>query len=243
MLDGTAVKEIAGLAQGAQGATERTHKIGQHVFSTTPLHHLPFKAEAEPTALPFNSLGAMAEYLKANRDGLELDKLVLLVSSPTVVQLYGPIVGEKKQRLCYATAVAKNLIEKWVDTYHPQEAFVVAMQSRFEDIHDRAAVLRVISKLREEQSLEHDDDGIGQRATVKAGVVLATQVEVPNPVTLAPFRTFREVSQPGSQFVLRVQKGPSVALFEADGGAWQIQAVERVAAWLSQEITGVPVLR
>lgn len=243
MLDGTAVKEIAGLAQGAQGAEARTLKIGEHTFSTTPLLHLPPKPESEPAALHFGSLGAMVEYVKANRDALDLKALVLLVESPTVVRLLGPIVGEKKQRFCYATATAKNLVEKWVDTYHPQEAFVVAMQSRFEDMHDRAAVLRVISKLREEQSLESEDDGVGQRATVKAGVVLATQVEVPNPVTLAPFRTFREVVQPGSQFVLRVQKGPSVALFEADGGSWQIDAVGAVAAWLSNEVSDIPVLR
>lgn len=242
MMDGAAVKEVAELARAGQDVATRVTTIGEHVFSTTPLHHLPRKTEPEPTALAFNSLQALAEYVKANRDGIKLDECVILVGSPTSVSLLGPLTGEKRQRFTYATATCKNLVAGWTGQYHTQEDFVVAMQSRFTSSADRATVLKVISKLKEEQSLESEDDGVGQRATVRAGVVLAMQVEVPNPVRLSPFRTFREVVQPASAFVLRVQKGPRVALFEADGGAWEIEAVDNVGAWLATEITGVPIL-
>jgi len=56
-----------------------------------------------------------------------------------------------------------------------------------------------------------------------------------------PFRTFREVLQPASPFVLRVQAGaqgglPTVGLFEADGGAWRLSAVEGIRGWLAHEL-------
>ena len=70
---------------------------------------------------------------------------------------------------------------------------------------------------------------------------MSAEAAVPNPVTLAPFRTFRDVAQPASLFVLRVQGGgetPNVALFEADGGAWRLAAIENIKKWLEENITG-----
>lgn len=243
MMDGAAVKEIASLAQGAQCAADRAVVIGEHTLSTTPLHHIAPKPEAEPAVLAFASLQALSEYVKANRDELALDSLIIHVASPTSVFLRGPLVGEKKQRMVYASAECKSLTAGWLGQYHAQEDFVVALQSRFTPVRDRAAVLKVVSKLKDEQTIETEDDGVTQRASVKAGIHLAAQVEVPNPVALAPYRTFREVAQPESAFVLRIQKGPRCALFEADGGAWELDAVERVASWLTAAIPEIPILR
>lgn len=49
-------------------------------------------------------------------------------------------------------------------------------------------------------------------------------VKVFNPVTLIPYRAFIEVDQPERKFVLRMQNGPRVVLFEADGGVWTNEA-------------------
>ncbi|MNL88119.1 hypothetical protein D3C87_2176490 [compost metagenome] len=44
------------------------------------------------------------------------------------------------------------------------------------------------------------------------------------------------MDQPESAFVFRMQKGPQAALFEADGGAWRIQAIGHVASYLADEL-------
>jgi len=80
---------------------------------------------------------------------------------------------------------------------------------------------------------------------VRKGGACLEAAAVPNPVMLAPYRTFPEVEQPASPFVLRLKQGPeggrpSLALFEADGGKWQLEAVKRVRTYLS--IMEVPVL-
>lgn len=242
MLEEGAVTAIATLARDGQNIGNLLAKVGEHTLSTVELHHLPRKTEPEPAALTFGSLQALADFVRENRDGLDLSKCVLHVTGATGVRLLGPLTGEKRQRFTYAAASCRNLMDQWVGQYHGQEDFVVALQSRFVPEMDREAVLKVVSKLKEEQSLETEDDGTTQRATARAGVHLAQQVAVPNPVRLAPYRTFREVEQPASTFVLRVQKGPRCALFEADGGAWEMEAVKRVAEWLRGKVEGVPVL-
>lgn len=251
MLDGTAVDRIAELAREGQDAGTLVREIEiedgvSRVFTTRPLHHLPAKYESEPAPLAFSSLQALVEYLKANRDGLDLEKLVLHVASPTSVSLLGPITGEAKQRFVYATATCKNLVAGWLGQFHPQLDFVIALQARFEPYADRGKVLEISGSLKEEASVESTDDGITQRVAARTGVHLGRMVEVPNPVNLAPYRTFREVAQPISEFVLRVDKGARpLALFEADGGSWELDAVRSVATWLQaqQGPVAVPVLR
>jgi hypothetical protein len=242
MLEEGAVTRIAELAREGQLIGNLFTKVGEHTLSTVQLHHMPVKEDPVPAQLTFGSLQALADYVRENRDGLALETCVLHVAHATAVRLLGPLTGEKRQRFTYAEARSGNLIQQWLGAYHAQDDFVVALQSRFTPEMDRAAVLGVVSKLKEEQSLETEDDGVTQRATARAGVHLAQQVAVPNPVRLAPFRTFREIDQPASSFVLRVQKGPRCALFEADGGAWELEAIARTAEWLRARVEGIPVL-
>ena len=54
--------------------------------------------------------------------------------------------------------------------------------------------------------------------------------------SLAPYRTFLEVEQPESDFVLRVNKEAKLALFEADGGFWKLEAVRLVKEYLSDNL-------
>ncbi|MNW60692.1 hypothetical protein D3C74_386970 [compost metagenome] len=70
--------------------------------------------------------------------------------------------------------------------------------------------------------------GMTQSVVAKTGVATVEDVKVPNPVLLAPYRTFVEVEQPESSFVFRMKDGPSAALFEADGGAWRNDVIANV---------------
>jgi hypothetical protein len=66
-------------------------------------------------------------------------------------------------------------------------------------------------------------------------------------VKLAPYRTFREIAQPASLFVLRLQTSrhgdkPECALFEADGGQWKLEAIQALATYLRTALPGLAVL-
>jgi hypothetical protein len=75
-----------------------------------------------------------------------------------------------------------------------------------------------------------------------------TEQAAPRPiVTLKPYRTFREVDQPASEFLFRMKavdgKVPTLALFEADGGKWTIDAVDRIAEFFIERLEGIKVVK
>ena len=71
----------------------------------------------------------------------------------------------------------------------------------------------------------------------KQGVSLKSAESIRNIVSLKPFRTFREVPQPESQFLLRVDDKGSIGLLEADGGVWRMEAKAEIAKLLSAELS------
>ena len=56
-----------------------------------------------------------------------------------------------------------------------------------------------------------------------------------NPGKLIPYRTFLEVKQPESDFIFRMREGHDgveCAIFEADGGAWKMEAMREISKCL-----------
>ena len=65
------------------------------------------------------------------------------------------------------------------------------------------------------------------------GIVIRVKVdhadEIKPRVMLRPFRTFLEVEQPESEFLLRVDPDEGIGFFEADGGIWKLEAKKNIA--------------
>ena len=200
-----------------------------------------------PEALKVYSLGAIRDYVAANRDEIALAKCVVHVVSPQIVTLSGPLTETFRAREAYVQATAQNLTDGFLGKLVSHEEFVIGLQTRFVESDERARVLRLIGNIKHESVKTSADDGVTQTVQARAGVVLQQDVPVPSPITLVPYRTFREVTQPSSLFVLRVSANgtatPNVGLFEADGGAWRLTAVDRVRDWLREALpTSVAVL-
>ena len=110
---------------------------------------------------------------------------------------------------------------------------------------DYRTVAALVGNIRMENEAQTADDGMSQRVTVKDGVSTVREAIVKNPFVLYPFRTFEEVDQPASPFVLRIRKnqgGPEAALFEADGGVWRNEAVKRIGAYLENALSDIPAV-
>ena len=65
---------------------------------------------------------------------------------------------------------------------------------------------------------------------------LLGNVQVKPRVTLRPFRTFLEVAQPESEFILRLNDRGEINLIGADGGAWKLEAVRNIAAYFEEKL-------
>jgi hypothetical protein len=202
---------------------------------------------AEPTAKPIEvkTLTSLVDYLQANRDGLELGKVAVLVESPTSVRVIGPLVGRHRQRECVLTASAE-IPTVVLDRYVEREDMQIMLMSRFvpstgpdPDGNDQHDAVKLVSTVTSGTTRTVGDDGVQQEVSVQRGAATKARDLVKRVYYLAPYRTFAEIEQPLSPFVLRIrgdEEEIQVALFEADGGAWKIQARDRVATWLREQI-------
>lgn len=117
-----------------------------------------------------------------------------------------------------------------------QERAIVELQSLYAVTPDRDYLLSLLSRIDVNQGVSSVDNGISQEVSVKTGAVLKEQQTVQPIVHLQPYRTFLEVEQPASDFLLRLDKEGRPALYEADGGAWKLEAKRNIAAYLGEQL-------
>ena len=199
--------------------------------------------EKQPTVFKAFSLQGLVDFIKADVDGLFKDperRHIVRVTDVDKVEVLTPVTGFYKKR--YIVSECNALVPPIpFNTFKDAEDFQIMVQTRFEDTENRALVLKLSGSLRNEQTMQTADDGVSQKVTINRGVATAADVTVKNPVTLIPLRTFYEVKQPSSPFVLRFNEDSEAALFEGDGGAWKLSAVKNIKDWLEKELAGTNV--
>lgn len=172
----------------------------------------------------------------------------IAVNSPTGVSALTKPQGAWVQRMSLVLASfdpndGKFPTGSWMEV----DDFLVAMQAKLMPTPDRDKLLRILGNLSGGTTRTSTDDGITQTVQVKAGVTLLGEESIKNPVVLKPYRTFSDLDQPTSPFVVRLKQdkdsAPKVALFEADGGLWKRAAMDLAYKFLTDAALGVPVLR
>lgn len=200
-----------------------------------------------PASLKFLTLTGFLDYIRA---GKELDCqrafFAIHILSPVCVDVISQADALYRHREVAAQAVL-NLASPTFGNWMDQEAFSVFLQTEFVATEARAALLRGVGLLEAEDVRTSKDDGVTQTVSARKGIVLRERKEVPSPVTLAPFRTFREVAQPESIFVLRIREstgGVQLALFPSDGNSWVLEAIGNIKEWLKANLgdLDIPVL-
>jgi len=230
MLDQKALEYLVGLGK------VQVIEIDGQKYSPVGLNHVKVpKVEG----INVNSLTGLVDYLKSKFDDNAFDGTMVHVVSESQVKLVSNIL-EDSGRETYMVADAfspKFNFGQWYDV----ENFIIAMQSCFVPNEDSGRLLRVVGNIKEENIRQSGDDGVSQQVTAKTGIATVENIKVPNPIVLAPFRTFVEIKQPESKFVFRMQQGPRCALFEADGGAWRLEAMKEIKEFLDSELSGMGI--
>lgn len=190
--------------------------------------------EAKASVLTVSTLTGLVDYIKSYLDKLP-EKLLIQVISPREVALYSPLNAdrEREQYISAEAILPDNVV---YDRFIGTEQFNIMLQSAFVDVGTKSALLKYTGLIQDEAVKTTGDDGVSQQVTVKTGVASVGQAIVPNPVELAPYRTFPEVEQPISKFIFRMQEGPRAALYEADGGAWRNKAILSIKEYLQEEL-------
>lgn len=230
-------------------ATELRHPVEVAGMVVVPQGYTELRAEQDEVRwLVVNTLTGIADYVKANVDEISLASCLLHVASPWQVWLRDSLSSEadRWRRHDYLLAQAQDSPFQF-GTWMDPETFIIGLHTAFEQTEERDSLLTIVSTLRETSEAELRDDGVSQEVKTARGMAFVERTKLPNPVTLKPWRTFREVDQPESEFVLRARPStghepPTLALFAADGGIWKLEAIEGIAAWLRGNVSGVQVI-
>jgi hypothetical protein len=192
-----------------------------------------------PKVLKVHSLTGLRDYVLSEDP---VKKPLLHIIDHATVGVIGALQTESfMERNSYATA-CHDLPVFHFGTFMDAESFNISLQSMFVQDDITAQVLKIVGNLKTEDSVITKDNGIAQEVTAKTGISMVEKVELPNPVTLRPYRTFREVEQPASKFVLRMKAGGYCALFEADGKQWQLEAIESIKTWLETALPDIVII-
>lgn len=188
--------------------------------------------------LHVNTLTGLMEYILGCSIEYGGMPMILHVLSPTEVDFFSFLDGERKrEELCMAQA---NVHSFRFDQWMGQEEFIIRLQSNFAPTEDRDLLLRLAGNVVSQNSMAYADDGITQTATMKTGVSSAANVQVPNPVTLAPYRTFQEVRQPETQYIFRMKivgdGQPQFLLSDASNGIWKNDAIEHIKEFIRKSL-------
>lgn len=207
-------------------------------YVSKPLHLPPAEPRLKP--LDINTLTGVVQY----RRFMAAEPLFIHVASPTQVYILTPADGRHKQRDIHVDADCESIIGKGFrfGEFMEIEQFIINLQSQFVDDENRALVLSCVGNLASESVRTLADDGVSQAVEVKNQLAQRNVARVPNPISLCPYRTFPEVDQPASSFVLRLRQGkegemPKAALFEADGGRWKLAAITAIAEWIDSQLS------
>lgn len=231
MIDKTFVDAIT------QNASASAITINGKEFATKPVYNQPLPDEPITAPLAVSTLTGFVDFCST----VTPDEHVIHVLSFQRVALLSKIQGVKRQREAFVIAdcgAPSYPFGKFMD----QAEFMIAIQTQFMDYGDRQKIMRVVGTIKGEDSKTSLDDGVTQRVTASSGTVLLQEVSLPNPVALKPFRTFPEIDQPPSLFVLRVNDEMKIALFEADGARWKHEAILGIREYLQGKTKDIPIV-
>jgi hypothetical protein len=226
----------------------------EKILSLAPVQVLQFDSRSytsaglHPVKIPVPepiktlTLTSIVDYLSSNFDGLNHEGLMIHINGHDQVSLLGQLgIDDFCERAYYMKATAiqsKFIFGQYIDL----ENFIIDMQAQFVQTDTTRKIMAIIGNLHDDHIKNISDDGITQKVTTKKGISLAgPEVNLPNPVRLQPFRTFAEIEQPESSYVLRLKSvpncGPQCALFAAGGEAWKNETILRIKQWLVERVS------
>lgn len=188
-----------------------------------------------PDTLPLTSLDALVKLVRSEASGVE-SPLYITIPDHLTVRCFGrPVAKERFRRQVYYDAKATD-VPGFRDGFREQEKAIIELRSQFMPNKGTEYLLDLLSRISKESNVTSKDNGVSQEVEARQGIALSYGVKVNPIVPLRPYRTFQEVDQPESDFLLRLDGNGNIGFFEADGGMWKLWARKTVKAFLEERL-------
>lgn len=226
-----ALKYVADLATKSQEIITET--INGDVYTKGDVYRIPTDKAEE---LNLHTLTSTVDYI---RDCIDKDVLnqpfIVIAEHDKVNVLSGLNDRLERNNLIETIPLLPNIqFDRWMD----MESFVIQLKTCFAETENLNRLVAIVSTITDESKVSMEDDGFGLKVSQVSGTTIKKQQDIQiNPIIrLMPYRTFIEVEQPESRFLLRVRDGGQMALYEADGGMWKLEAQKNVSNYLRAEL-------
>lgn len=209
----------------------KTFEIGGQTYADAPLTRIPPHVD-RPDCVQVSGLDGVCKLIRTEL--AKIDTVVMVqAKAHNAVEVMTTYLPDFSRNILYrAEADAPGLRTGWRD----REAALIELRSLFIPNEGTAYLLDLLSKISDESKVSTNDNGVTQTVEAKSGVALNAFVDVKPRVMLRPFRSFLEVEQPESEFLLRVDAEKGVGFFEADGGIWKLEAKRNIAEYFNTNL-------
>lgn len=225
------LKEFAQYIVGLK--ENKTYEIHGETYSDNALVRIPPHVD-RPDRTEVTGLDSIVAMIKREKDKFNAAwPLFVQVRSEREVVVFSSLDGQMGRNHLYR---AMCDVRSSDEGYRDPETAVIQLRSRYVPNEGTEYLLDLLSRINIENGVTTTDNGVSQAVEARTGVSLKKMESIKPRVKLIPYRTFLEVKQPESEFLLRLSKNGDVGIFEADGGMWKLEAKKRVKEYLSSAL-------
>ncbi len=210
----------------------KTFEINGQTYADQDLKRIPPHVD-RPQSITVNSLDSICKLIhtESNKIGTII---MVQAKAHNVVEVMTTYLPDFSRNILYcAQADAPGLRTGWRD----RETALIELRSLFIPNDGTAYLLDLLSRMSDENTVSTNDNGVTQTVEARQGVALNAVVDIKPRIQLQPFRTFLEVNQPESEFLLRVDSEKGIGFFEADGGIWKLEAKRNIAQYFKNNLS------
>lgn len=183
-----------------------------------------------------NSLDSTVDYIKDCISGCKFVLPYVVNVGYKEIDVYSGLNERLEHNVLIETTplLPRISFDHWMD----MESFVIQLKTCFVETDNLNKLVAIVSSITDESKVSMEDDGFGLKVSQVSGTTIKKPEEFQiNPIVrLAPYRTFTELTQPESRFLLRVRDGGKMALYEADGGMWKLEAQRNTSDYLREAL-------
>lgn len=214
-------------------AAPTVHEVDGSVYSSKELVHVVDK-KPMPRCIDLTGLDSVCKMVRNEWDHVG-QQIFIQVKDYRTVSVFTSLDSDEDRLYLYKCAADTPSVT--MGSFMPYEEAVIELRSLYIPTEDHEYLLDLISSISSESKVTSSDNGVTQKVEARSGIALSSLVTIKSRVNLRPFRTFVEVEQPDSNFLLRINDRGEVGLFPADGGVWKLEATRNVAAYFEEELS------
>lgn len=210
--------------------------IGDRTFSSAEMCEIRPEIDV-PAAKNLTSLDAMVKLIKTEAASRFDAPFYITIPAFDRVECFTQPLSEERRyvRPTLYTAVATDAPGWEPETKLPFERAAIALQTRFQKTSDSDYALRLLSQITCGGKVTYNDEGVAMSVVTQKGIQLQGTETIRPLVSLKPYRTFQELEQPTSVYLIRIDER-GISFIEADGGMWKLAARQAIKAFFEEAL-------